>query len=64
MSATRDAIAALFRESIHVKEVFLAEQAEPLERAIGLVAEALGADRKILLFGNGGSAADAQHIAG
>jgi D-sedoheptulose 7-phosphate isomerase len=64
MSAVRDAISALFRESIHVKEVFLAEQAEPLERAIGLVADALAADRKILLFGNGGSAADAQHIAG
>jgi D-sedoheptulose 7-phosphate isomerase len=33
-----------------------------LARAVDLVADALKADRKILLFGNGGSAADAQHI--
>ncbi|HXJ34919.1 MAG TPA: SIS domain-containing protein [Candidatus Eisenbacteria bacterium] len=63
MSATRSAIAELFRESAKVRDVFLAEQSEALERAIDLVAAALGADHKVLLFGNGGSAADAQHIA-
>jgi phosphoheptose isomerase len=63
MSATRDAIAALFRESIRAKEVFLAEQADALGRAVDVVADALGADRKVLFFGNGGSAADAQHLA-
>jgi D-sedoheptulose 7-phosphate isomerase len=63
MSDTRDAIAALFRESIRAKEVFLAEQADALGRAVDVVADALGADRKILFFGNGGSAADAQHLA-
>ena len=62
-SAIRNAIKDLFRESIHAKEVFLAEQSDALARAIDLVATALGADRKVLLFGNGGSAADAQHIA-
>jgi D-sedoheptulose 7-phosphate isomerase len=63
VSETVEAIRALFRESAHAKEVFLAEQAAALEQAIDLVATALRADRKILLFGNGGSAADAQHIA-
>lgn len=63
MSDAKSAIGELFRESAHVKEAFLAEQADALVRAIDLVAAALSADRKILLFGNGGSAADAQHIA-
>jgi D-sedoheptulose 7-phosphate isomerase len=38
-------------------------QAEKLARAARLVAKALRAGRKLLLFGNGGSAADAQHLA-
>jgi D-sedoheptulose 7-phosphate isomerase len=63
VSDVQAAIRELFRESAHTKEVFLNEQAAALERAIDLVAEALGADKKVLLFGNGGSAADAQHIA-
>jgi D-sedoheptulose 7-phosphate isomerase len=63
VSEQKSAIAALFRESIHAKEVFLAEQSDALARAIDLVASALATDGKVLLFGNGGSAADAQHIA-
>jgi len=39
------------------------ELAEPLARAVMAVAKALRAGRKLLLFGNGGSAADAQHLA-
>jgi D-sedoheptulose 7-phosphate isomerase len=57
------AIRELVDESIRVKQAFAAEQTDTLVRAIDLVADALKADRKILLFGNGGSAADAQHIA-
>src|SRR5262245_36073749 len=60
---TRATIEELFADSIKVKQVFLAENASLLERAIDLVADALTAGRKLLLFGNGGSAADAQHIA-
>jgi D-sedoheptulose 7-phosphate isomerase len=63
VSATQDAIRALFDDSLHVQRVFLSEHAADLERAVDLVAEALGGGRKLLLFGNGGSAADAQHIA-
>jgi D-sedoheptulose 7-phosphate isomerase len=63
VSATQAAIRELFAASVRTKETFLAEQAADLERAIDLVAEAFGAGHKVLLFGNGGSAADAQHIA-
>ena len=63
MSDAERAIRRLVAESIQVKEAFVAEQAAELARAIDLVTTALAADHKVLLFGNGGSAADAQHIA-
>ncbi|GBC82188.1 Phosphoheptose isomerase 1 [bacterium HR10] len=56
-------IRELARESIRVKERFFEERAEDVARAAELMIAALRAGRKILLFGNGGSAADAQHIA-
>jgi D-sedoheptulose 7-phosphate isomerase len=59
----QDAIRALFDDSLHAQRVFLSEHAADLERAVDLVAGALGGGHKLLLFGNGGSAADAQHIA-
>src|SRR5437016_1430938 len=57
------AIRELFDASVRAKQVFLEENGAALERAIDVVARALADRRKILLFGNGGSAADAQHIA-
>ncbi len=36
---------------------------EPFSRLIGICAEAIGKGNKLVLFGNGGSAADCQHIA-
>ena len=63
VSATQAAIRELFAASVRAKETFLAEQAADLERAIDLVADAFASGHKVLLFGNGGSAADAQHIA-
>ena len=62
-SVTQDAIRELFDASMRAKQVFLEESGAALERAIDLTADALRAGRKLLLFGNGGSAADAQHIA-
>src|SRR5438105_1692312 len=59
----QDAIRELFEASARAKQVFLAENAAALARAIGLVADAFAGGKKLLLFGNGGSAADAQHIA-
>ncbi|HVV48015.1 MAG TPA: SIS domain-containing protein [Bryobacteraceae bacterium] len=37
--------------------------AEPMERLIAKVSESLASGGKILFFGNGGSASDAQHLA-
>jgi len=59
----QDIIRSAFAESIRVKEIFLEEHAETLERVATLCAECLDGGHKLLLFGNGGSAADAQHIA-
>ena len=53
----------MFDDSQRAQRVFLAEHAADLARAVDLVAVALGGGHKLLLFGNGGSAADAQHIA-
>lgn len=56
-------IAAIFAESIAVKQHFLREYGDTLVKVIEEIVRALRAGGKILLFGNGGSAADAQHIA-
>lgn len=58
-----DYIIKAFRESVQVKEVFLNENLNRVVAAIDAVTAALTAGSKILLFGNGGSAADAQHLA-
>jgi len=60
---TQAAISAIFEASAKARDVFLTECATELEQAIDLIADALRDGRKLLLFGNGGSAADAQHIA-
>jgi D-sedoheptulose 7-phosphate isomerase len=60
---TQAAIRAIFEASAKARDVFLVEGAADLERAVELIAGALREGRKLLLFGNGGSAADAQHIA-
>ncbi len=53
----------LARASIRAKERFFEERADDVVRAAELMIAALRSGRKILLFGNGGSAADAQHLA-
>ncbi len=59
----KDAIAAAFAESIRVKQAFLRDNLDVLMQAIDAVVAAFKSGNKLLLFGNGGSAADAQHIA-
>jgi len=50
-------------ETARLHERVSAEQSGPLVRAATLVASALAAGRSVLVFGNGGSAGDAQHFA-
>jgi D-sedoheptulose 7-phosphate isomerase len=47
-----------------LRERFFADKAEALDRAARRTATALGRGNKVLLCGNGGSAGDAQHLAG
>ncbi|MBW2056552.1 MAG: D-sedoheptulose 7-phosphate isomerase [Deltaproteobacteria bacterium] len=63
MNGVEEQILNFFRESGEIKERFVRESLVPLTAVIRAIAQALEAGNKILLFGNGGSAADAQHIA-
>jgi D-sedoheptulose 7-phosphate isomerase len=57
------AIIEHFEESIRVKQGFLRDNLKTLTQAIDAIVNAFQRGNKLLLFGNGGSAADAQHIA-
>jgi D-sedoheptulose 7-phosphate isomerase len=59
----KEAIVQAFRESADVKVRFIRQNAESLAQAVKLIVQAFKAGNKVLLFGNGGSAADAQHLA-
>jgi D-sedoheptulose 7-phosphate isomerase len=59
----KDEIIQIFRESADLKIRFIRQNAEALGQAVKMIVEAFKAGHKIFLFGNGGSAADSQHIA-
>jgi D-sedoheptulose 7-phosphate isomerase len=59
-----DLISAIVADSLEVKRRFFSEHGTDVQRAAELIAQAFSANGKLLVFGNGGSAADAQHIAG
>jgi D-sedoheptulose 7-phosphate isomerase len=54
---------SLLEEAARAQQALAASAAEPIASAAELLVDAFRAGRKALLFGNGGSAADAQHIA-
>ncbi|MFM7338664.1 MAG: SIS domain-containing protein [Bacteroidota bacterium] len=57
------AIKRTIEESIATKQALLAKQSEEIERIGSLLAEKLKVGGKIMFCGNGGSAADSQHLA-
>ena len=59
----KDDIAKAFEESIQAKEAFLQDNIDTLVTVIDVIADSFLSGNKLLIFGNGGSAADAQHIA-
>ena len=59
----RDEITRIFEDSAKLKQKFAKENAALIEEVVEVVATALTRGKKILLFGNGGSATDASHIA-
>jgi D-sedoheptulose 7-phosphate isomerase len=58
-----DIIRKRIQEGIETKRKFVEDHIMVIIQAVGAICEAIEAGKKILLFGNGGSAADAQHLA-
>lgn len=58
-----DIVLDILEESVRVKQAFIKKNAAELVDVAEKIALAFTSDRKLLLCGNGGSAADAQHIA-
>ena len=59
----QDDIRAIFATSADVQRQFVERHADALARVIGVTVEALRRRQTLFFFGNGGSAADAQHLA-
>lgn len=59
----RERIADILLESIQVKEALLRTHTSQIKDIADLMIESLKKDGKVILFGNGGSASDSQHIA-
>ncbi|MFH0738683.1 MAG: D-sedoheptulose 7-phosphate isomerase [Candidatus Omnitrophota bacterium] len=59
----RDKIKDILLESIQVKEELLRKHVGQIMEIANLIKEALKSKGKVILFGNGGSASDSEHIA-
>ena len=59
----KEKIAKDIQDSITVKQALLKETPALIEKATHTVFESLKSGHKVLFFGNGGSAADSQHLA-
>lgn len=59
----KEKILKIFEESISVKERFIKENLETVIEVSKTIADAFNDGKKVILFGNGGSASDASHIA-
>ena len=56
-------IQKIARESIEAKRAFFDSHSDKVARAAQVIIDSIQSGGKVLIFGNGGSAADAQHIA-
>jgi D-sedoheptulose 7-phosphate isomerase len=63
MEEMREVVDRCFQESIQAKQRCRERNQEALIRAARMIVHAFNNENKLMLFGNGGSAADAQHIA-
>jgi D-sedoheptulose 7-phosphate isomerase len=59
----RERIKDILLESIQVKEEILRNQIDAIAQIAQLMIDCLKKDGKVIVFGNGGSASDSQHIA-
>lgn len=53
----------MINSSIEVKRRLIEKELSNMEKAVSVVVNCISSGGKVLLFGNGGSAADSQHIA-
>lgn len=63
MEQEMDEVISIFRKSAEVKLRFAEANAAKINQVVNVMVNALQQGNKMLIFGNGGSAADAQHIA-
>ncbi len=59
----KNRIKEIFEQSIDVKKAALEKNSDAIQAAVLALTHSLKSGGKILIFGNGGSAADSQHIA-
>ena len=59
----KDGILKIFNESAQVKVRFAQENTDKIIEVVQLIAQTFRDGKKVILFGNGGSAMDASHIA-
>src|SRR3989337_3486397 len=59
----KDKILKAFEESIEVKKKFAEENVDTIIEVAKVIADAFNKGKKLILFGNGGSATDASHLA-
>lgn len=59
----KDIITDILEDSINVKKEYISNNLDTILKAADKMTQCIASGHKILIFGNGGSAADAQHIA-
>src|SRR5512134_2362482 len=59
----KESIVQAFEESARIKVQFARDNADRIVEVVQIIAQAFREGRKVILFGNGGSAMDASHIA-
>jgi D-sedoheptulose 7-phosphate isomerase len=64
MTLEKSLLIRILEEHSQTIDEFIRKEGEKILQVVQLCAEAFRQGRKLLVFGNGGSAADAQHLAG
>ncbi|MBT8351191.1 MAG: D-sedoheptulose 7-phosphate isomerase [Deltaproteobacteria bacterium] len=59
----KETVLAILKESIDVKRISIKSNVDLIIKGADMLAQCITSGHKVLIFGNGGSAADAQHIA-
>lgn len=59
----KETVLTILKESIDVKRVSIKSNVDLIIKGADMLAQCITSGHKVLIFGNGGSAADAQHIA-